>query len=121
MREANKEKILAALLVCNTNKEAAALVGVSERTIYNTLQDPDFREEYEAEKRNMIRNASEQIQRSLSPSIMALTSIVKDARAGKTARVQAARTLLEYGIKLAEYTSLEDRVTALEQGAAAAQ
>lgn len=115
-RETNREKVLAALLVCNSNKEAAALTGISERTVYNFLKDPEFKKDYEDAKRGMIKAASEQIQRSLAPSIDALTAIVKDLHAGKTARVQAARTLLEYGIKLAEYTSLEERVAALERG-----
>ena len=110
----NKEKVLAALLTCNTKQEAAALVGVTTRTIYEYLQDPAFKNQYEAEKRKLIERASEQIQRSLEPSITALRSIAEDATAGKTARVQAARTLLEYGLRLAEYTTLEERVTALE-------
>ena len=111
----NREKILAALMVCNTRTEAAAIAGVSERTVYSYLQDPTFQAEYETAKKELIKNASEQIQRSLEPSITALRSIVEDAHAAKTARVQAARSLLEYGIKLAEYTTLEDRVAALER------
>ena len=115
-KETNREKVLAALLICNSNKEAAALTGISERTIYNFLKDPEFKRDYEDAKRGMIKAASEQIQRSLSPSILALTTIVNDHEAGKTARVQAARTLLEFGIKLSEFASLEERVTALERG-----
>lgn len=115
MRDENRHKILAALLLCNSKKEAAAYAGVSEKTVWTYLQDPDFAAEYEEEKKKLIRNASEQIQRSLEPSITALRAIATDDKAGKTARVQAARSLLEYGLKLAEYTSLEDRVAALEK------
>lgn len=116
----NKEKILAALLYCNTRKEAAAYSGVSERTLYSYLQDPEFVKEYEGAKKELIRSASEQIQRSLEPSITALRAIAEDKAAGKTARVQAARSLLEYGIKLAEFTDLEDRIAALERAAGGA-
>lgn len=110
-----REKILSALLVCNTRKEAAALAGVCEKTVYTYLQDPAFKEEYEERKKDLIRNASDQIQRSLEPSITALRAIAEDKTASKTARVQASRTLLEYGLKLAEYTSLDERITALEK------
>lgn len=115
MRDENRHKILAALLVCNSKKEAAAYAGVCEKTLWSYLQDPDFKAEYEEAKKTLIRDASEQIQRSLEPSITALRTIATDEKAGKTARVQAARSLLEYGLKLAEYTSLEDRVAALEK------
>lgn len=116
-KENNKEKALAALLVCNTRKEAAALAGMSEKTIYSYMQDEVFKSEYEAAKRDLINRAADQINRSLEPAITALRTIAEDKSAGKTARVQAARSLLEYGLKLAEYTTLEERITALEQAA----
>ena len=84
------------------------------------MQDPGFVKEYEGAKKELIRSASEQIQRSLEPSITALRAIAEDKAAGKTARVQAARSLLEYGIKLAEFTDLEDRIAALERAAGGA-
>ena len=87
----NKEKILAALLYCNTRKEAAAYSGVSERTLYSYLQDPEFVKEYEGAKKELIRSASEQIQRSLEPSITALRAIAEDKAAGKTARVPRSK------------------------------
>lgn len=110
----NKEKILAALLYCNTRKEAAAYSGVSERTLYSYLQDPEFVKEYEGAKKELIRSASEQIQRSLEPSITALRAIAEDKAAGKTARVQAARALLEYGIRLTEMEDICRRLDELE-------
>ena len=111
----DRQKIIAALLYCNTQKEAAARAGVSECTITRCLHDPDFIAEYEAQKKSIIKSAAEQIQRSFAPSITALRAITEDEKAGKTARVQAARALLEYGVKLAEYTDLEARITALEK------
>lgn len=121
MRTATREKILAALLCCSTKKEAAALAGVSVRTIHTYLQDPDFAAEYTEAKKNLIREAGDQIKRSLRPAIEALHTIATDPKAGKTARVQAARTLLEFGIKLDEHTEILARLDALEQGKGAAE
>lgn len=118
MPRISREKLIASLLVCNTNREAAALAGISERTLYTYLNDPAFSAAYEAEKQRLIENAADQIQRSLEPAITALRTITEDKKAGKTARVQAARTLLEYGIRLTEYTTLEARIKALEDAAA---
>lgn len=116
MSKAAREKILAALLCCSTKKEAATVAGVSVRTIHTYLQDPAFAAEYAEAKKNLVRSAADQIKRSLGPAIEALHAIATDPKAGKTARVQAARTLLEFGIKLDEHTAIEDRLAALEQG-----
>ena len=115
MAAANREKILAALLGSSTKKEAANKAGVSVRTVFQYLEDPAFAAEYEAAKRNLIREAGDKIKQSLSPAVDVLKAIATDEKAGKTARVQAARTLLEYGIRLEEFTTLEARITALEQ------
>lgn len=116
MKAATREKILAALLTCSTKKEAASLAGVSVRTVHTYLQDPDFAAEYMEAKKNLIRDAGDQIKRSLAPAIEALHTIATDPKAAKTARVNAARTLLEYGIKLDEHTDILDRLEALESG-----
>lgn len=114
MPKVNREKLLAALVNCNTKAEAARIAGVTTKTIYAYLRDPAFKKEYEEAKRHLILDASDQIQRSLAPSITALNEIATDPEAGKTARVQAARSILEYGIRLAEYTDHEARIKALE-------
>ena len=118
MKAANREKILAALLTCSTKKEAATVAGVGVRTIYEYLRDPDFMAEYTEAKRNLIRDASDKIKQSLGPAIDALHTIATDPKAGKTARVQAARTLIEYAIELDKHTGIEDRIAALEAGRA---
>lgn len=108
-------KILAALLTANTKKDAAKAAGVSERTVYNYLERPECKAEYEAAQQDLITAAAGQIRRSFEPAITALRNITEDPATGKTARVQAARALLEYGLRLAEYTDLEERIAALER------
>jgi hypothetical protein len=121
MKAATREKVLAALLCCNTKTEAAKLAGVSVRTVHTYLQDPDFAAEYTQAKKNLIQEAGDQIKRSLGPAIEALHTIAIDPKAGKTARVQAARTLLEFGIRLDEHTEVLARLDALEQGKGASE
>jgi hypothetical protein len=113
----NKDRVLAALLTSNTRKEAAQKSGVSERTIYSYLQDPVFLEQYEAGRRELVKAATEQIQRGLAPAITALREITEDGKAGRTARVAAARALLEYGIRLSEITDIYNRLDKLEEQA----
>lgn len=109
-----KEKLLAALLTSNTRKEAAEKANVSERTIYTYLQDAAFAQQYQDGRNALIKEAAEQIQRSLSPAITALRHIAEDEASSKNARVQAARALLEYGIRLSEISDIYKRLDQLE-------
>ncbi len=102
------------MLTTATKEEAARKLGISSRTLRNYLKDTEFTERLETARTNLIHEASHQIQRSLSPSIKALHEIVSDERAGKTARVQAARALLEYGIRLTEMEDICRRLDELE-------
>ncbi|KAF5038658.1 hypothetical protein DSECCO2_551980 [anaerobic digester metagenome] len=111
-----REKILSALLSCSSVKAAAEKAGVSPRTVYNYMnRDPTFKQRYEKEKAQLVTAATEQIQRSLSPAITALSSIAEDEAVPPAARVQAARALLEYGIRLTEIDDIYKRLDELEQ------
>jgi len=108
---------MAALLTSGTRREAARKAHVSESTIYNYLQDPVFSEEYENRRKQLITDASDQIQRGLAPAISTLREIAEDVKASKNARVAAARALIEYGIRLAEITDIYKRIDRLEEQA----
>ena len=83
-----QEKVIAALLSTNTREEAA---------------------------KGIISNSTEQIQKSLSPAITTLKAIVEDDSANIHARVSAARSLLEYGIRLTEINDIGARLDKLEE------
>ena len=110
----NKEKALAALLTCNTQEEAAARAGISSRTLRNYLKDPEFSEQYRKANGQLVTAATLQIQRSLAPAINTLREIAEDGEANMTARIQAARGLLEYGIRLSELGDIYRRIEELE-------
>lgn len=110
----NKEKVLSALLSSMTRKEAAEKSGISERTIYAYLQEPEFRERYEAEKRAILNRTGIMLQKSMQPAIQTLYDIVNDKEAGNSARIQAARSILEYGIKTTELIEVYKRMDEIE-------
>lgn len=113
----NDEKILSALLSANTIGAAAAAAGVSERTVYARLADDDFRAEYERRRRATLENACKTLQSALTDAVEVLTSIMQDAENSPQSRITAARSVLEYGVKLTELTDLAARVEALEAAA----
>ena len=110
----NDEKILAALIATRSVPEAAAASGVSERTIYSRLADESFQAEYEARRRCTLDHACKALQGALTDAVEVLTTIMKDASASPGSRITAARSVMDYGIKLTELTDLAARVAALE-------
>lgn len=112
--DARKEKALAALLSCNTQEAAAEAAGISPRTLRNYLREPEFMERYRKANGQLVQAATLQIQRSLAPAINALREIAENPEASMGARVQAARGLLEYGIRLSELGEVYARIETLE-------
>lgn len=111
----NKERALAALVACPTHEAAAEQAGITSRTLRNYLKDPEFATEYQKRTSQLVTAATLQIQKSLAPAIGALLEIAESRDAGMTARVQAARGLLEYGIRLTELGDVYARIEALEK------
>ena len=110
----NQDKVISALLSSNTRKEAATKAGVSERTISRYFAQADFVARYNEEKRKILDAANTQIQSALAPAIKTLRDIVENKKAPMTTKVMAARAILEYTIRLAEYSELEARIRILE-------
>ncbi len=111
----NKEKALAALLTCSTRKEAAERVGISERTIRGYFQDDEFIERYRAAFADVIEEATRHAQQSLSPALSVLREIMGDEKEPASVRVQAAKCVIDYGLKLGEALDVLERVNELEK------
>jgi len=101
-----KDKALVALLTYPTQKAAANAAGISDDTLRRYLRDPDFQAEYRRARDNMISEATAGAQQALSPALSVLKEIVEDKNQSTTARIQAARALLEYGLRLTEITDI---------------
>lgn len=108
------EKILSALLEYPTVEAAAAGCGVAKATIYRRMQEPAFKEEYTRRRRQLVEAACGALQGRIGEAVEALAEIMNDGSAGKMARVQAARAVLEFGIKCTELLDIMPRIEALE-------
>lgn len=110
-----QEKALAALLTYPTKEKAAAAAGISSKTLRRYLEDPEFQERYRAAFDELVGGAANTAKQCLSPAIACLYNIMRDTSAATQARIQAARTLLEYGLKLNEQADIVERIAALER------
>lgn len=101
-----KQKALAALITYPTREKAAEAAGITSKTIRQYLQDPEFKEAYEKAFAGLVETATRQAQQSLTPALFTLRSIAQDKSQGASVRIQAARALLEYGLRLTEMTDI---------------
>lgn len=106
---------IAALLAQRTIAEAAHQVGVGERTLLRWLQeDAPFQTAYHAARRHVVQHAIAQVQQATSTAVATLGTIMQDATATASARVSAAKAVLETAIKGVELEDVEARLAALE-------
>ena len=109
-----QHKAIAALLTEPTIGAAAAAAGVGDRTLYTWLAAPDFRAAYLAARREAVSQAVAQLQRIASEAVLVLQTVMNDATKPASARIAAARSVLEFSIKAVEVEELEQRLSALE-------
>lgn len=110
-----REKALSALLVSRTQAEAAALAGIGESTLREYMKDAEFKERYNLACRELVREAARQAQQTLSPALRTLRTIVEDEDEQTQARITAARTMLEYSLKLSEHADILEQLRELER------
>ena len=79
----------------------------SERQFLEEIYaDPEFQKEYKAAFSQLVTDATRQAQKSLSPALSALREIVEDDEESAGSRIAAARSLLEYGLRLTEFNDI---------------
>lgn len=114
MLSPNKERALQALLTNNSQKEAAKAAGLTTRTLQIYLSDPEFQQEYKKAFGRLVSDATRQAQQALNPAIRTLKTIVEDESEPSGSRISAARTLLEYGLRLTEFTDILQELETVE-------
>jgi len=108
------QKALIALLTQPTKEKAASAAGITSKTLRNYLDDPEFRAEYKSAFANLVEDATRQAQQSIAPALSTLREIVEDTEENAQARISAARSILEYGLRLTEATDILSRLDELE-------
>src|SRR5262249_2632969 len=98
-----------------TIAEAAHQVGIGERTLLRWLQeDSAFQAAYRTARRHVVQHAVAQVQQATSMAVATLEAIMQDSTVSASARVSAAKAVLETAIKGVELEDLAARIAALE-------
>ncbi len=109
------EKVLTALLHHGAVRAAAKEAGVSEATVFRYLQDPEFQRRYRAARADVVDAAIALMQRLCANAVSTLGSVMHDTKAPSSARVAAARTILEQSMSAVELTGLRQEVEEIKQ------
>jgi len=111
----NKEKLLAALLTSRTKKEAAAAAGISDRTMRSYFEDKEFCQRYREAFAGVVQDATRRAQQLLEPALSTLQTVMEDEEIPAQARITAAKSIIDYSLKLTEQTDILEQLRELEE------
>lgn len=114
-RSRKQEQAVAALLECQTFAQAAQKVGIGERTLRTWMKIPEFRDAYQAARRECVDQALARMERNFEFPVAVLQKIAGDGDAPAYARVAAARGLIDAGFKAVELNDVMERVRRIEE------
>lgn len=103
------EQIIAAVISNGTIKAAAAAVGISERSIYDRMNNGEFQALYKGAKTDIMRGAVININNQLQAAINTVVEIMADTELNAAIRLQAAQTILNTAGKFAQRLQCEEQ------------
>ena len=111
----NEERALSALLTSKTKLEAAEKAGITDRTMRRYFEDPEFCQRYREAFAGVIEDATRQAQALLMPALSTLQTVMEDEEIPAQARITAAKSIIDYSLKLTEQTDILEQLRELEE------
>ena len=112
-----QEALISALLTAPRLADAAQTAGIGEVTAWRWLKDATFQAAYRDARRAVVQHAITQVQQATGEAVETLRRVMQDPEAPASAKVSAAKNILDTAVKAVELEDLEARITALEQQA----
>ena len=110
-----KEQAISALLSQPTIKAAAEVVGIGEKTLWRWLQNQDFQETYMEARRQVVQQVISKVQQSMGKALDTLLEVMEDPDSPASSKVQAARSIIDFGLKGLELEDFDLRLSRLEE------
>lgn len=105
------EEITAALLSNGTVRAAAAVVGISERALYDRMNTDNFQTLYKAAKADLLRGVVFDLERQMQAAVNTVCAIMEDESNNPAIRLQAAQTILNNAGRFAKHLQAEETGT----------
>jgi hypothetical protein len=112
-----KEEAIIALLTHRNVEEAAKAVGLSPKTLFRWMQDPEFDADYRKARRDSFHQAVARLQQASGAAVTTLLKLAVDPNAPAAVKARAAYYILTLGTKAMETEDIDVRVTGLERAA----
>lgn len=108
-----QQKAITALLSERTTRDAAKAAGVSEKTLYQWLNEPAFRAALREAEKSILDDVTRRLSAGASLALDTLKKLVQSARHEST-KLRASVAWLELSLKYRDMHDIEERLTALE-------
>jgi hypothetical protein len=115
---AKQEKALAALLSLGEVRAAAKDSKVGETTLWRWLKESAFMEAYAGQRRKLLEAGAAGLTANVAKASNVLISVAESKDAPASARVAAARAIIEGATKAVETLDLIPRLEAIEKAMA---
>ena len=108
------EGFIAAMLTHPTVEAAAKAAGISHVTAWRWSKDEDFIARYRAARRDAMQHALARLEQAAAGSVECLAEVQSKGES-ESARVSAARCILETALKVVELNDIQERIERLER------
>lgn len=108
------ESLALALATGQTVRDAAASVGIGERTATRRCANPDFRRRIAELRGELVARSLGRLADGMADAANVLRELLV-AQTPPAVRLGACRALLELGVRLRESVEMEERLAALER------
>src|SRR5947209_5922038 len=110
-----KTNVFLVALACGASVESAARkAGISERTAYRWLEDKALCKELNKARADMVQRATGMLTAAALEAVKTLVEL-QAASVQAAVRLGAARSIIEFGLKLREMTDFAERLAELEE------
>ena len=108
------EKIMMALLSCRTQKQAAAMLGVTEQTLCKRIRDADFQKHFSELRRKMLDTVSSELTKASYAAANKLIEFLDSKN--EQLRYSACCKILQLANDTATINEISQRLDRLEDG-----
>jgi hypothetical protein len=112
-----REQSIVALITQPTVELAARQAGVSYSTLNRWIRDEQFAAEVKAARNELLQSAIDRLKSSALEGVNVLIAIASNVASSESARVAAAKALIDYALRVAAIEDLAARIEDLERKA----
>ena len=112
---AKARQFIVALSTSSTTQEAIDATGVNPHTAYRWLKDPDFTHELREARRQVLFHSTSRLTSATERAVDTLLGVMDDDGASASAKVSAARAVLDAAYNAAQVDDVIERIEKLEK------